>query len=192
MKAAVVVTTINDCGELVSALHKNLETYGHLEDTTLIIVPDLKTPTPSWLLDEFPGLQCIWFDLEEQDNFIESLGVKTDFIRRNSDHRRNVGYLQALAEEYDFVISLDDDNYPMPNYDFFGYHSVVCQDMGYYKTSLDTWYNVCDMLVIDDYPKHYARGFPYFARFRETLETKITKLDADAIVRVNEGLWESE
>ena len=192
MRAAVVLTTIHDCSKLITALYDNLRFYEHLGEVELIIIPDVKTPVqPRDTCDELRlhGFQSRWFNLEEQDQFIRSLDVLPDFIKRNSDHRRNVGYLFALAEGFDFVISLDDDNYPMPQYDFFREHSIVCEGPGHYNLSTDNWYNVCELLVIDDYPDRYVRGFPYFARTGKKADTRWFDM---AKVRINEGLWQGE
>ena len=186
MKAGIVITTINDCFKLIASLHDNLQFYGHANDVEIFIIPDVKTPRIA-----NSGVKIHVPTLDEQDKFIYSLGVQPGFIKCNSDHRRNVGYLMALADGCDFVISLDDDNYPDSSYDFFAHHSIVCENA--YEDdwcSTEKWVNVCDLLATESrYPTRYARGFPYFARHKPPSNGHWF---GEPIVRVNQGMWVGE
>jgi hypothetical protein len=131
--------------------------------------------------------------LDDQDRFLNRLGLTPDFIPYNSDNRRNVGYLMALEDHSDFLISIDDDNWCRGDSDYFGEHEYglfgtvksevssgparflnPIHPMGWYGTS-------CPV---------YARGFPYFARFVDG-ESQVSAVSPNAPidVAISAGLW---
>src|SRR5262249_26845755 len=119
--ASIVLTTIND-PVLLEDYYADLSEFGHLQETEVIVIPDQKTPPKAfercWDLAR-RGLRVRMPPLEEQECILRNFGLRPGAIPLNSDNRRNVGYLMALASGSEFVISLDDDNYCRPGSDTF-------------------------------------------------------------------------
>ncbi len=189
-KATLVLTTIFD-PVLLSEYHENFLKYGHLEDVEVIVIPDRKTPASAFercaqLRSRGLNIKCP--TMEEQNSFLNGVGLSTDFIPENSDNRRNIGYLMAYASGSDFLVSIDDDNFCRNDEDFLGEHAVVCEGAGKLPVlqSSTKFFNICDLLEFDGPAVPHARGFPYFARHRKPA---ILTQDVDAEVHVNAGLW---
>jgi reversibly glycosylated polypeptide len=193
LKAAMVLTTIGE-SSVLDGYYANFLEHHHLEQVRVIVIPDRKTPAATYercaRLRKL-GLSIDCPGLEEQERFLRKIGFLPELIPHDSDNRRNVGYLMALEEPIDFLISIDDDNFCVPEEDFFAQHAVVCDG----RRSLTVieadggWFNVCEQLVIEPGVTTYARGFPYFARHRER---KSRKEEYAGAIRMNAGLWLQE
>ncbi|MFO1095511.1 MAG: hypothetical protein U0992_19735 [Planctomycetaceae bacterium] len=160
--------------------------------TTMYIIADRKTPAS--VFDAAARARDEGFDvrcpaLEEQTRFLESLAAPADFVPWNTDNRRNVGFLMALADGADVLVSIDDDNFCRPDADFVGQHHVVGRTCGdpVARTS-DGWFNICDQLEGWETNAVFARGFPYFAQ-RALRETVLGKPDPTLTIAMNAGLW---
>ena len=190
LTCSLVLTTIADPA-LLEGYFENFAAHGHLDQVQVYVIPDTKTPRAAF--DRCAslcarGLKVHCPPLEEQDAYLQRLRLPADFIPRNSDNRRNVGYLMALESGADFLISIDDDNYCPEHDDFFSAHAVVCDSPATQRTvqSDTNWFNVCDLLRFEPARCVYPRGFPYFARHRSS-STRELRLEAE--VRINAGLW---
>lgn len=191
MRACVVFTTIFD-PVVLDTYYDNFRKFGRLEQVQVIVIPDRKTPEIAWTrCREMSqrGLRTYCPTPDEQDSFLKSLGLKPDFIPYLSDNRRNVGYLMALQEDCDFVISLDDDNYARDEEDAFHEHSVVASGPTVYEVreSSTGFYNACDLLECENGARDvYPRGYPFFARHQER---SISSHSVRGEIQVNTGLW---
>lgn len=185
VKVAIVCTGIHDSSEVLEGYWRNIKKYGHENDVLTYFIPDVKTP--NFVIP--PNVFCP--DLNEQDKFLEKVGFPSEDIPRNSDNRRNVGYLMALRDGADIVISIDDDNYCLPGVDFVGTHVSAIRDkvssshLQLDRVSTSRWFNNCSLL----WPTvGHPRGFPYFAR--ENCSTwNVAHEDNKLEVCINEGLW---
>ncbi len=197
-KTAIVVTTIFDPAFLPGYL-KNFAAYDRRDATTLYIIPDRKTPATvaeaaADAREQGWDVQCP--EPAEQEDFLRRLGVPEEFIPWNTDNRRNVGYLMALADGCGVLVSIDDDNFCRDGVDFVGGHEVVGQvDRGQWpviEANAAAWVNICSMLETDCSADVYPRGFPYFARGRDALggeDAAPAGSGAQPIVAINAGLW---
>jgi hypothetical protein len=186
------LTTIH-VPEVLRSYFENFQKYGRLDDVIVIVIPDEGTPKEifavcrKWTAE---GMATLCPDLEEQTDFLAVLDLG-HFVPLHSDNRRNIGYLMALEKGVDFLISIDDDNYAIPEYDFFGEHEIVCAgEHEESQVSLSTgWYNACHLFgVPEEKSNFYARGFPYFARHR--LRSSLVSEDKRMVtVSINAGLW---
>jgi hypothetical protein len=177
VKAALVLTSINHCSELLGGYLANFAKYGR--KVSVILIPDVDTPN----FDVPKGVKVP--DLGEQGRFLEKLGFPFDEIPLHSDNRRNVGYLMALAGGAAIIVSIDDDNFCPKNEDFIDEH---CIGLGAHSTLVsveDGWYNNCNLLKIMG-PEIFPRGFPYFARKSMKVHKQIGQI-ADAAI--NAGMW---
>jgi hypothetical protein len=188
-KAALVVTTIFE-PNFLPAFADNFLRHGRAADVQIIVIPDRKTPPSVGRACQQAareGLRTRCPALDEQDAFLKRLGVPADWIPLDSDNRRNVGYLLALAEGCDFVLSIDDDNFCRDSEDFYSVHAIVGTEMSAnVRHGSDGWLNLCDSLTFTTAPTPFPRGFPY-SRRREPRE--IRRETAKARVALNAGLW---
>lgn len=103
-----VITTINPPTQAVKILASK-------NDVRLIVVGDRKTPV-DW---EFYGVRFIPFSEQEQLSFSLSKLLPIDHYAR-----KNIGYLQALAEGATVIYDTDDDNAPN---DAWGVRQETCR-----------------------------------------------------------------
>ncbi len=194
MKASIVVTTIHS-GDFLQEYFDNLQKFGHLDEAHFYVITDKKTPVS--LYDRAAtlrkqGLHVTIPTLEEQDQYLAKVGLDPRMILWNSDYRRNIGYLQAYESHDDIIISIDDDNFPLIEDDFLGGHFAALSSQGpaFQAQSPNGFFNICSLLDFDiQAPPPYPRGFPYYARHRETKEPAVITDVTSPIVHVNAGLW---
>ncbi len=190
VKSAIVVTTIFEPAFLSGYL-ENLDSHGRRDDVAIVVIPDRKTPATVFeacalAVDSGFGVRCP--TLVEQEMFLKRFPGLAGRIPYDSDNRRNIGFLMALDDGAETLVSIDDDNYCIPESDFAGDHSFVGREASFESVeSDDGWFNLCSLLetsVMDDI---YPRGFPYFARRR------LRKVTSGAVERrkvaLNVGLW---
>jgi hypothetical protein len=176
MKAAVVVTTIHDCTELLHGYLKNFAKYGH--EVSFYVIPDRKTPAQLLWPKEVHGPT-----LQEQCEFLEKVHFDFDQIPFNSDNRRNVGYLMALADGAEMIVSIDDDNYCPEDEDFIGEHEQSLLHPGKTISIEEVWFNNLTLLGASIL---HPRGFPYYAKHPKIRGFR----QGDTLpVRINAGLW---
>ena len=206
---SIVVTTIFEPAFLdsyVEALQA-----GHLSDTAnLIIIPDRKTPASvgrAAMAARQKGFRVACPTLEEQETFLQRLGLPAGFIPYDTDNRRNVGYLMALDQGCETLVSIDDDNYCPAGTRFVEDHRVVGGTTADpIVHSSDGWFNVCSLLKSgertdradtnqdgqqEDAEGIFPRGFPYFAQ-RAERETKWIHGGTPLPIAMNVGLWLDE
>ena len=176
MKAAIVVTSINDCTELLNGYLANFAKYGR--EAKIYLIPDVKTPK-----QVLPDAVRYIPPLSSQHDFLKRVGFPPDDIPFNSDNRRNVGYLMALADGAEMIVSIDDDNYCPENEDFIGEHSMW-RDLPCVRSE-NSWVNNCNLLGSAN--NLFPRGFPYFAR--EFVSNTPIRTGQIIPVRINAGMW---
>lgn len=186
----IVFTTIF-YPELLSDLRANLGQFGHLGDTRVWVVGDRKTPPETRDLcrrvsDE--GLEVTYLDVPEQDAWGADF---PDFYARipyNNETRRNIGYLRALQDGCERLISIDDDNWPTAD-DFVGGHSLTGRAWdGDVLAEPSGYHNVCEYLTFDVKRPIFPRGFPF--KLRHTRNAPDARpADAGTRVGVTAGLW---
>ena len=189
MRAAVVCTTIFD-PHFLPPLCANLDRYAHKEDTTIWIIPDRKTPPSAAVLAadwQRRGFDVRFVTLGQQEEFLARVPEIAALIPYDSDNRRNVGFLLALDQRADLLITIDDDNYPRIQDDFIGQHDIINRTAHTVTRSDTGWFNLCEMLIVDPpYPIH-PRGFPY--RLRRAEAPDYHTRDQSYPIGMNVGLW---
>jgi len=189
MRVAIVCTTIFE-PRFLPPLCANLRIHGHQDECTIWIIPDRKTPDSAaerarqwreW------GFDVRYLTLGEQEEFLDRLGPLHRLIPYDSDNRRNVGFLKALEQGADLLISMDDDNYPRPEHDFVGGHTMIGQLTDEVVTSSTGWFNSCELLEVEPAQTLYPRGFPY--RVRRQGPAAYTSQAAQLPLGMNLGLW---
>jgi hypothetical protein len=192
MKAGLVLTTIFDpiC---LDGYFENFKKFGHLEQVEVFVSTDARTPQVTYLHCEAlrkKGLKisCEHYHLEAAE-FVKSIGLKPEMFPLNSDNRRNIGYLQALAAGCDFIISIDDDNYCLPDKDYFAGQEVCLTTAQSVSEEVDGWYNPCSLLNVG-LTRVFQRGFPYYKR--QSHLGGVHFKAGNFNVHANQGLWFSD
>ena len=190
---AITFTTIN-VPIVLQSYFDNLQRYDHLQDTIIIIVGDKKTPNSDVEIIceglRTKGMQIVYLDVAQQLKLAaDSLYANViGMLSWNSDVRRNIGYLYAADHGADVIISIDDDNYALPEYDFIERHSIVGTVSDYDTVdSKNGWFNVCQLLDFGNMNAPvYPRGFLASKMREDTWDwgEKNTK-----VVAANSGLW---
>lgn len=191
---AIVVTTIFE-PEFVTGYLETIRESNQAENTTMYIICDKKTPATVYerakvACEEGFRVECP--TLDEQDAYLQKLVASDDFIPYNTDNRRNIGYLMALENGCDVLISIDDDNFVLPNTNYLTEHQQVgsSSNQNVVKSS-DNWFNICSLLSSSSQSEIFARGFPYFAQ-RYNRETQLTSDAPELKIAANAGLWLDE
>jgi hypothetical protein len=189
-RAVLVLTTVNN-PTLLNDYTANFKRYEHLDQVEVIVIPDEKTPPAAYeLCRELVrgAMKIVCPTLAEQDAYLAGIGLSPAAVPRNSDNRRNVGYLMAYASGAEFLISIDDDNYCLPDEDYFAEHAVVCGDNVSVEVveSATGYYNICNLLVSNAEGKAYPRGFPFKKRHLDEALRTVTRT---VPVHINAGLW---
>lgn len=189
-KCGLVLTSIYD-SNILEAYRRNFDKYDHVGSVEVFYIPDRKTPQTMYYKcrdTSKKGLPVSCPTMDEQEAFLTRVGLNPILIPYDSDNRRNVGYLMALASGVDFVISIDDDNFCMEDEDFFAGHAIVCNEAADLELtgSSTGWYNIIQLLELDRPGTTYPRGFPYFARH---LSEELHQNTSSAAIHFNAGLW---
>jgi Reversibly glycosylated polypeptide len=182
---AVVCTTIGD-GSFLKHYAQALEGA----DARMFVIPDRKTPAALYdavRAAEREGMRITCPDPITQAQFTLSLGAPDGFFPWDTDHRRNVGYLMAYESGADIVISIDDDNLPIPGlrYNWLGAHEHALTAGSMPAVSSDTgFYNPCEDLGIKNGPV-WPRGYPYGKRGEAVTTHELVPCK----IAINAGLW---
>lgn len=173
-------------------LFDNISKFGHLNKTCIWIVGDRKTPESVHQLAleiNKKGLEVEYLHLESQVIIGKNYG---EFYRRlpfDNETRRNIGYLKALEHGCEVLISIDDDNFPVMEDDFIGFHSKTGTNWGGNLISEDKgFHNICEYLVFEPERHIHPRGFPF--HLRSTKNSHIHKqAKTDSKIGITAGLW---
>lgn len=187
-KVSLVATTIGD-GAFLNDYVNAILREKLIEDVSIIVISDLKTPSRFFdrckeIKDQ--GIKIFCPPVEEQDLYLSKLGNIKGIIPYNSDNRRNIGFLMALEKGCEVLVSIDDDNFPQPQGPFFTEHLIINQKVKMdVINSSDGWFNICELMEIEP-PTTYPRGFPYHQRHKNR---EIVKKAEEGLVHINAGLW---
>ena len=93
-----------------------------------------------------------YLDIEyQEENFKEF----SDLLGWNTIRRRNIGYLEALKNNYDIIASIDDDNIPLENW---GKNLLLGKEVEVYYYETDS---LCfDSIGVTNYKHLWHRGYP--------------------------------
>lgn len=98
MEKVIVTTTVNPPTEA-------LQRYAELEDWTLIVVGDQKTPH-----ETYEGLRCLYLSPDKQQQSYPEL---SSILGWNTIQRRNIGFVEAWRSGAELIATIDDDNIPL-------------------------------------------------------------------------------
>ncbi len=187
----IVLTTIQPPAVL-AGIRENLQAHGHLASTAVWVIGDRKTPPAAaeWCCWQAAlGLDCRYMDIDAQDAWgrahCPALYARLPY---DNESRRNIGYLLALADGCERLISMDDDNFPGGD-DLVGGHQRVGESL-----TVGTlhepggFHNICEHLEIFPHRPIYPRGYPFKRRNDKNCSTR-RAAPGGARIGVNAGLW---
>jgi hypothetical protein len=151
--------------------------YSTMQDWTLVVVGDKKTPH-----EDYKKINCVYLDPDTQECMYPAL---SNLLGWNCIQRRNIGYLYALSKGADIIASVDDDNIPMDNW---GKEIIVDKNTKATKvTPVTSPY--FDPLSFTKYNHLWHRGFPLqFLSVKNTIE----KEDSSIVPDVQACLWNGD
>ena len=185
----IVCTTIGD-GSFLKHYAKAITEADARDRVRIIVIPDRKTPAGLYAAVEETreqGFRVECPDLNEQAQFLESLGAPAGMFPFDTDHRRNIGYLMAWRDGADIMVSVDDDN--LPGDRWLLQHAVPLTGIqGDVDTvsAPDRFWNPGSVLHSDEMT-FWPRGYPY--RARDLGGRAWTWSKSPALVAINAGLW---
>ena len=186
----IVFTTIF-YPKVLLEIFNNIERFQHLEEVTIWVVGDKKTPPETKLLCAQvcqKGLEVHYLDIDYQDNWGKRFPDFYSRIPYNNETRRNIGYLHALEHGCGRIISIDDDNWPTDD-DFIGGHLLTGSKwVKQLVSEKKQFHNVCEYLEFDIKRPIYPRGFPFKLR-GSTNQPEFSGPDREVVVGVTAGLW---
>ncbi len=193
---SIVFTTIY-LPKVVDELYRNINQFGHLDEVKLWIVGDLRTPRDVGELAKRTtkkGLETAYLDVALQDQWGKRFPSFYRRIPYNNETRRNIGYLCALEDGCDILISIDDDNFPNQD-DFVGNHLRTGQTWaGKVLSEISGFHNICEHIIFEPTRAVYPRGFPFDlrnTRNKPELRERAEKVN-DARIGVTAGMWLSD
>lgn len=186
----IVFTTIYE-PVVLSDLRENLHRYGHLDDTLVWVIGDHKTPPECAALchqaDQM-GMETHYLDIATQDVWG---AAHPDLYRRipyNNETRRNIGYLKALENGCERLISIDDDNFPLENDFILGHMQTGSSWDADVIRSNNRFYNICEHLTFNNGSAIFPRGYPFELR-RGLNDYQLTRPHNSSLIGVTAGLW---
>ncbi len=159
-----------------------------LGDVEFIVVCDRKTPQFEYIGDRVTvfncGMQERWID--------EFFTNKEEFefcVPWNSVRRRNFGYLYALQQGAEHIITVDDDNYQERGWLKSHCHELMWDHAVRLVSSVNRIVNPCNMLRFNRDVPIYSRGYPLPQMYRDSFN--IDNYNGHGRVVLNLGLWRS-
>jgi hypothetical protein len=152
-----------------------IEKYDAMEDWTLIVVGDLKTP-PDYALKK-----GIYLNPQDQEELGSSL---SELIGWNCIQRRNFGLLHALNLGADAIAIVDDDNIPLDNW---GQELLLGRTVK--STEFLTAEEAFDPIGATNYPHLWHRGFPLELINSRNYDKKIVK---EVIPDIQADFWNGD
>lgn len=188
-KTAIVSTTIR-VPMMLEGYCQNANRYRH-ENIKIFVMGDKKTPPEArQLCDSLSSIYNIpiqYMSAEEQDQALKDFPRLKEVVPYNSACRKLLGMLIAYLEDYENLITVDDDNF-VTDHDFFSYHNIVGQEVDLpLVESPSGWFNACEYLIEENNIPFYYRGIPWSQRKAE--KNPVTWHKAKLKVVANSGLW---
>ena len=151
--------------------------FADMEDWTLIVVGDTKTPHA-----EYEKIRCLYLHPDDQEKEYKQL---SDSIGWRSIQRRNIGFVKAYHMGADVVATVDDDNIPYENWGR-DIHVGKEIEVDFYETEN----TVFDPLSVTEHNWLWHRGYPVEEIPTKNSVTYVGKKRTKVLVQAN--LWDGD
>jgi hypothetical protein len=185
-RCGIVITSIYDTG-WIERISENILSSNEQDNVKIFYISDNKTPAVCLEKIKVASKKGIKFwapSKDEQIIFQKKFGIE-NFILENSDHRRNIGYLKAYYDEVDFVISMDDDNFPVAINFIDQHRQMLLKKDGLNRVdSSNNFFNNCTLLDSNTFV--HPRGYPTNRKQENFIRnSKASNLK----IAINAGMW---
>lgn len=192
----IVLTTIFD-PIMLDVLYENLLEFEHLHDTKIWVIGDTKTPKECGercKKNSDRGMDVIYVDILAQNEWgkrFEALYARIPFA---NETRRNIGYLMALENGCERLISMDDDNFPCNGDNLISGHSGTGSRLSGETIKENCgFHNLCEYLELEPNRHIYPRGYPFALRGGNIKNIpQSCSAPKNAKIGVTAGLWVNE
>ena len=175
MKACVVFCTIRNT-KAFQSYAENFRKHNHDSD---VLVVDETGDTRAHILKGLQGFDVRFYGKKERKEWFNQNGVNPQVVPPKTTDVIGFSLLVANQRNYDMIVFVDDDTYPLPNCDFLGQHwKNLSNTTMRMRCSLNDWVN--------PHPKMFSRGYPYALRISHKPYT-IKKIHSSSVL--NMGLW---
>lgn len=153
MKICVVFCTIRATKSFQSYA-ENFRKYGHSPD---VLVVDETGDTRKHIQNGFGNLPVEFFGEKERQEWFTKNHISPQTVPDKTTDVIGFSLLVANRRNYDMIVFVDDDTYPLPNGDFLGQH---------WKNLSDLKIDVCCSVNewVNPHPEMFSRGYPYSLR----------------------------
>jgi hypothetical protein len=175
MKDCVVFCTIRST-ESFKAYAENFRKYGH---NPHVVVVDETGETRELIHKSLEGFNVEFYGAEERKRFFELRGFDSETVPAKTTDVIGFSLLVVYPRNYDMVVFVDDDTYPIQHYDFLGRHWKNLDEHSMkVMDSLHGWVN--------PHPRMFGRGHPYVLR-NGHIDMTTDKMCEGSVL--NMGLW---
>lgn len=175
MKCCVVFCTIRatDC---FKAYAENFRKYGHKPD---VVVVDETGETRGLIQKSLEGFNVEFYGAEERHTYLHLHGFEGQTVPVKTTDVIGFSLLVVSQRNYDMVLFVDDDTFPIQHHDFLGRH---------WKNLDGHSMRVSDSLYgwVNPHPRMFGRGYPYSLRMKH-IDMKTDTFKEGAVL--NMGLW---
>jgi hypothetical protein len=192
IKITCVTTTIN-LPAVLFEYEKNFKEKSNSEVPNFMVIGDNKTSYwAEQVCKGFTDINVQYFSPLRQKVWLDENFPKEDVslvIPENDIRRRNIGFLVALKDGADYIVSLDDDNYPLVNDDWLEtLKRAIEPKKAYLEVSSKNGYiNPCNIMVYGENQYVYSRGYPIDKWYSDSFNSWITLGQTNTVM--HQMLW---
>ena len=188
-RTAITITTIN-VPKFLEGLCENINEHGHVDETTIIIIADKKTPNDAEdyciKTSQKYNVKLEYFDIAKQLNEFKNNQQLLNLFPYNTPDRVMLGGMLSYMRGCERLIAVDDDNYST-EHDFVGFHQITGETREIDIIDNDYgWFNVHNALIEENNIPFFPRGYPWSKRKNNANEKKLIKKSCKIVV--NQGL----
>lgn len=177
MKGCVVFCTIRHTRSF-ECYDRNFHKYGHSPD---VMIVDEVGDTRKMIRNSFTDFNVEFYGAKERAEWFKANNVDPHTVPDRTTDVIGFSLLITYSRNYDMIVFVDDDTYPLPKHDFLSEH---------WKNLTSHKMRMCfsENKWINPHPRCFGRGYPYGLRNKKALY--VTKKGFAVGSVLNMGLWQ--
>ncbi len=181
MKALVIIPSVR----LSANFGKYAENFArHNREPEILVIDEepVHRKKITAQMEKHGGFQVEFFGREERAAWFRELelGDVESLVPQRAHNETSFGFLVALTGDYDMIVTVDDDTYPLDSVDFLGVHwHYLNEKLPVRMVRGKQWVNT--------HPDYFARGYPYCQRKASNLTSAVDKKKSQSVL--NMGCW---